>query len=135
MLQLDVLRCKAEVSSLQLDVLRCVFDDCNVQLNVLRCVFDDDLAQPLCFAKVIFRKRNTPHLKRMNINRPRLAVRSLQKKITYVFYHRKLTEPKPSRSEIEADRSRAETQQHSSRAIYINIYIYIYEQYRESLLK
>ena len=82
MLQLDVLRCKVEVSNLQLDVLQCVFDDCNVQLNVLRCVFDDDLAQPLCFAMVILRKFNTSHLKRTNMIRPRLAVESLQKKIT-----------------------------------------------------
>ena len=82
MLQLNVLRCKVEMSSLQLDVVRCVFDDCNVQLDVLRCVFDDDLAQPLCFAMVIFRKCSTSHLKRMNMNRSRLAVMSLQKKRT-----------------------------------------------------
>ena len=67
---------------MQLDVLQCVFDDCNVQLNVLRCVFDDDLAQPLCFAMVILRKFNTSHLKRTNMIRPRLAMESLQKKIT-----------------------------------------------------
>ena len=80
MLQLDVLRCKVEVSNLQLDVLRCVFDDCNLQLDVLHCVFDDDLAQPLCFAMVIFRTCNTSHTKRTNMNRPRLAVDNLQKK-------------------------------------------------------
>ena len=82
MLRLDVLRCNVEVSNLRFDVLRYVFEDCNVQLDVLRCVFDDDLAQPLCFAMVILRKCNTSHLKRTNMNRPRLAVESLQKKIT-----------------------------------------------------
>ena len=71
-----------ESQAARMVVLRCVFDDCNLQLDVLRCVFDDDLAQPLCFAMVIFRKCNTSHAKRTNMNRPRLAVDNLQKKIT-----------------------------------------------------